>query len=233
VTVRNGAPGDERHGLWLVTGPPGTGKTTYLAHQAQLAAAKHGSDSVDIASLTRAAAEIGPRHRNPPLERRHAARPLLPRPGRTARRTARASASSTTSTRARAHPRGPGRDPNGVARHLQPLAPGLPHERRLVRARVALHPTQDAQLRARRSHVHRWLTSAVAGAVIAAGIAIVVGDEPDARRPPSSNPASTESAVPSYPHDYWKFYGAAPSHPRDWTYSDPRRRKGAGGAPIR
>lgn len=42
--------------VWLVHGPPGTGKTRYLADQAQHAADKHGPDSVAIASLTRAAA---------------------------------------------------------------------------------------------------------------------------------------------------------------------------------
>mgnify|MGYP000862448589 CR=1 FL=1 len=42
--------------IWLVHGPPGTGKTRYLADQARLAADKHGPGSVAIASLTRAAA---------------------------------------------------------------------------------------------------------------------------------------------------------------------------------
>ena len=40
----------------LVVGPPGTGKTTYQARQAQRAAETHGADRVVIASLTRAAA---------------------------------------------------------------------------------------------------------------------------------------------------------------------------------
>jgi hypothetical protein len=61
-----------------------------------------------------------------------------------------------------------------------------------------------------RSHLRRWLTAAVAGAVIAAGIAIAAGDAPDGSRPPSGNPPSTQRTAPSYP--------------RDWTYSDPRRR---------
>jgi superfamily I DNA/RNA helicase len=41
----------------LVIGPPGTGKTTYLAGQATRAAEKVGPDAVMIASLTRAAAQ--------------------------------------------------------------------------------------------------------------------------------------------------------------------------------
>lgn len=41
----------------LVIGPPGTGKTTYLARQATLAADKVGPEAVMIASLTKAAAE--------------------------------------------------------------------------------------------------------------------------------------------------------------------------------
>jgi hypothetical protein len=41
----------------LVIGPPGTGKTTYLARQATRAAQTVGSESVMIASLTRAAAQ--------------------------------------------------------------------------------------------------------------------------------------------------------------------------------
>jgi DNA helicase II / ATP-dependent DNA helicase PcrA len=48
--------------LFLVHGPPGTGKTTYLARQAQAAAAKHGGSQVAAVSLTRtAAAEIAGR----------------------------------------------------------------------------------------------------------------------------------------------------------------------------
>lgn len=41
----------------LVIGPPGTGKTTYLARQATRAADEVGADAVMIASLTRAAAQ--------------------------------------------------------------------------------------------------------------------------------------------------------------------------------
>lgn len=53
----------------LVIGPPGTGKTTYLARQATVAAEKVGPDAVMIASLTRAAAqEIA--GRNTPIPRR-------------------------------------------------------------------------------------------------------------------------------------------------------------------
>jgi superfamily I DNA/RNA helicase len=48
--------------FYIVHGPPGTGKTTYLTTQATHAVEKHGSDKVIIASLTRAAAhEIGSR----------------------------------------------------------------------------------------------------------------------------------------------------------------------------
>jgi len=49
--------------LHRVVGPPGCGKTSWLARQAQAAAAKYGSSSVVIASLTRAAAsEVAGRH---------------------------------------------------------------------------------------------------------------------------------------------------------------------------
>ncbi len=48
--------------LHLVHGPPGTGKTTYLARQARRGAGEHGADAIAIVSLTRAAAaEIGGR----------------------------------------------------------------------------------------------------------------------------------------------------------------------------
>lgn len=48
--------------IFRVTGPPGTGKTTYLAAQAQRAAEAYGPSNVAIASLTRtAAAEIAGR----------------------------------------------------------------------------------------------------------------------------------------------------------------------------
>lgn len=47
---------------WRVYGPPGTGKTTYVADQARAAVSVHGSNSVLICSLTKAAAaEIGGR----------------------------------------------------------------------------------------------------------------------------------------------------------------------------
>lgn len=47
---------------FLIDGPPGCGKTTYLAHQAERAAGIHGPERVVIASLTRtAAAEIAGR----------------------------------------------------------------------------------------------------------------------------------------------------------------------------
>jgi DNA helicase-2/ATP-dependent DNA helicase PcrA len=39
-----------------VYGPPGTGKTTYMSRQIKLAAQKHGSDNVLVASFTKAAA---------------------------------------------------------------------------------------------------------------------------------------------------------------------------------
>jgi len=42
--------------LWLISGCPGGGKTTSLAHQAKRAADTHGPQSVAIASLTRTAA---------------------------------------------------------------------------------------------------------------------------------------------------------------------------------
>ena len=61
-----------------------------------------------------------------------------------------------------------------------------------------------------RSHLSVWLTGAVAGAVIAAGIAISARDAPGPSRPGSSNPPSTERTAPLYL--------------RDWLYSDPRRR---------
>ena len=41
---------------WRVLGPPGTGKTTYLANQIERAVAKHGSENVVVASFTKAAA---------------------------------------------------------------------------------------------------------------------------------------------------------------------------------
>lgn len=41
---------------WLVVGPPGVGKTTYTARQAERAAQKYGSDKVMLVSFTRAAA---------------------------------------------------------------------------------------------------------------------------------------------------------------------------------
>lgn len=48
--------------IFRVVGPPGTGKTTFLAAQAQRAAEKHGPDNVVAVSLTRtAAAEIAGR----------------------------------------------------------------------------------------------------------------------------------------------------------------------------
>lgn len=48
--------------IFRVTGPPGTGKTTFLARQAEVAAHKHGPRNVAIASLTKtAAAEIAGR----------------------------------------------------------------------------------------------------------------------------------------------------------------------------
>jgi superfamily I DNA/RNA helicase len=42
--------------VYLVHGPPGTGKTTHLARQCELAVERHGRDGVMIASLTRTAA---------------------------------------------------------------------------------------------------------------------------------------------------------------------------------
>lgn len=42
--------------VFLVHGPPGTGKTTHLSRQAQRAAAEHSAQAVAVASLTRAAA---------------------------------------------------------------------------------------------------------------------------------------------------------------------------------
>lgn len=60
-----------------------------------------------------------------------------------------------------------------------------------------------------RSHLRVWLTGAVAGAVIAAGIAIAAGEAPGPSSPGSSNPPSTERTTPLYL--------------RDWLYSDPRR----------
>lgn len=42
--------------VFLVHGPPGTGKTTYLSRQARRAVDEHGPENVAIASLTRAAA---------------------------------------------------------------------------------------------------------------------------------------------------------------------------------
>ena len=42
--------------LWVIDGPPGTGKTRYLSQQAAHAAEKYGPDAVAIASLTRTAA---------------------------------------------------------------------------------------------------------------------------------------------------------------------------------
>ena len=40
-----------------VFGPPGTGKTTYLTHQIQSAAEKHGIDNLMVASFTKTAAQ--------------------------------------------------------------------------------------------------------------------------------------------------------------------------------
>jgi superfamily I DNA/RNA helicase len=42
--------------VWQVTGPPGTGKTTYLSRQVEAAAKMRGSDKIVVASLTKAAA---------------------------------------------------------------------------------------------------------------------------------------------------------------------------------
>ena len=42
--------------VWLIHGPPGTGKTTELARQTERAVDQHGRDAVFIASLTRTAA---------------------------------------------------------------------------------------------------------------------------------------------------------------------------------
>lgn len=48
--------------VFLMFGPPGCGKTTYLKHQVERAAAKYGDSSVLVCSFTRgAAAEIGSR----------------------------------------------------------------------------------------------------------------------------------------------------------------------------
>ena len=48
--------------VFVTVGPPGTGKTTWMADRAREAAARHGARSVLITSLTRAAAaEIGGR----------------------------------------------------------------------------------------------------------------------------------------------------------------------------
>lgn len=53
--------------IFLVHGPPGTGKTRYLSRQAQRAISEHGAENVAIASLTRtAAAEISGRNSNIP-----------------------------------------------------------------------------------------------------------------------------------------------------------------------
>src|ERR1043166_7087322 len=41
----------------LVVGPPGCGKTSYVARQAKRAAQKYGDDGVAIVSLTKAAAQ--------------------------------------------------------------------------------------------------------------------------------------------------------------------------------
>lgn len=43
--------------LYRVLGPPGTGKTTYLSRQAELATEKHGSHAVAVCSLTNTAAK--------------------------------------------------------------------------------------------------------------------------------------------------------------------------------
>lgn len=50
------APAIGEHKLHRVVGPPGCGKTTYLARQVELAAEKFGAGAVVVASLTRAAA---------------------------------------------------------------------------------------------------------------------------------------------------------------------------------
>ena len=49
-------PGNDHFVEFAITGPPGTGKTTWLARQARLACEKHNPDKVLITSLTRAAA---------------------------------------------------------------------------------------------------------------------------------------------------------------------------------
>lgn len=43
--------------IFRVVGPPGTGKTTFVARQCQLAVKEHGAEGVLVASLTRAAAQ--------------------------------------------------------------------------------------------------------------------------------------------------------------------------------
>ena len=48
----------ERSGEWRVFGPPGTGKTSWLKRQIEKAAAKHGAESVLVASFTKAAARV-------------------------------------------------------------------------------------------------------------------------------------------------------------------------------
>jgi len=59
-----------RDNFFIVHGPPGTGKTTYLVKQAQRAVEKYGDHKVLIASLTKAAAyEIGAR--DLPIQEEH------------------------------------------------------------------------------------------------------------------------------------------------------------------
>jgi superfamily I DNA/RNA helicase len=41
-----------------ILGPPGTGKTTYLARQIERAAEKHGPENIVVASYTKAAASV-------------------------------------------------------------------------------------------------------------------------------------------------------------------------------
>jgi hypothetical protein len=72
--------------------------------------------------------------------------------------------------------------------------------------------------RPQRSRLRRWLTAAVASAIIAAaGIALVNGDGGAGRS--DGDPPSTETATPS--------------NQFDWPLNDPRVVKGARGAPVR